>query len=414
MKKKFVQKILKLVYLVFLISFMFVIINFQKNEVLNNSKDFDNLFLVNQGIFEENCRKIYNFYLMDYCYTVIESCNNIKDSISSYYCNRLNMRPHMWSFVVTHRDFENISGFINYNSLVREITIQPKLIQKLDLCSQKFTGKFQEQCKFFVGFGLIEQLPNNLNSFSNFCLNFNSIQWTSECYYLIADELTYLNNSNYLKNISKLCYASNQAYDYSCYHHTAINMPLDHIKSYCGYADVLYKEQCYEGYGYKLGFDNDLSSLGLNIEICNDLVEYNDSCVIGLIQSISTYSKDDKQNFYLESCKQIPDQYRNLCYQQYGHDYAFFETLGIVEYCSIVEDNYVEDCFFGIGTGLDMIAKSNLDIAINICKETNTSLVNQNYCLKGVLWQLGRYGIKDNSCELFPIEFKTECNQRVI
>jgi hypothetical protein len=384
------KKLLIVFFMTVLISF--ISFEFYNHNNINNNNNLDFKEIYNKT-FDKECIKISNPYF-------------------SYFCNRLSYRPHMWSFIANNKIKDNMGGICKnkrgYDQLY--CTIHKSLEENnFEYCEFISNDKFKEECNFYFLIKNLNDIKKNYNLYFDYCGKFSNSFWKSECYYVIADELTLLNNSDYFEQINYACSKSDEYNYYSCHGHSAILMDIKLAEEFCESVPFDKKSFCYEGYGFKLGMEMNHSYEKVESEC--ELIDQKNACFEGFFQSLSNKNTNNRPKFIFDTCKLVDQDKKEICYFYYG---KFLNNLIIEENFEINQDNYCEkipieyqeDCHIGFSYGLDMTTKNSIVDSINICKRSKFSKI----CMKGILKQIKRYNINDdNICYEFLDELKQEC-----
>lgn len=347
------------------------------------------------------------------------------------------MRPHMWRFITRPYQVKNsqlllidkcnhLVGydklFCNYNSIIlmKEIDVKNK-------DCEKFSNELiQGECKFLVEISAISNLESNTKNMTlsllDFCQNISSSAWKSECYFLLADELSYLSDfENYLDLMYIACNQSNRVNEYGCLDHVAINLPQEYIKEFCKFAKGDYKNKCYKGYGYKLGTNLTKNEFMNAYDKCAKLEnELLSGCVDGLLWSISNTNAKKRKQF--DYCKLIPIEFSSVCYTKYGSNFHTFKnyinsTINIKDYCSKVPINFTKYCFKGIARGFDESLRFDIQKGVDECAKFENKYRNE--CFSELLRQFD-FDFNINSedviikCNIFPLEFQEKCKSKIM
>jgi hypothetical protein len=446
------KKYLKIVLIILFIGilFCFTIMNLFSNNIIfqKNICNFKfNLYkrdLCLLNIVEDKesidiCEDINKESIKNYCYLIHDKCEFILNNNYNYLCQRMKIRPHMWGFIKKPREIK-INEFSEINECNKKksydklyciynlIDSRNNITFGMHVCNEFNDELINGECMFQLQISQIFNLNINtskkINFFNGFCKNIKNPAWRSECFFLLADELSYLdNNYNYLKEISNSCSNSNLANSFGCFNHVAINLPLKHIKNFCSFAKENERENCYYGYGYKIGTNMSLNKLNESLKICKKLSEnLSSNCVVGMIWSLSTTNVNDKMKFFLNACEIISYEYKEICYHRLGYSFNILKDSSglndINKYCSYVPKKYSKNCIKGYAEGLDLTKKFNLKLEIQEC--LNVEKLYQEDCIMQLIYQINfqKYYINITKqltkCDLFPLKYQNICKKNML
>ncbi len=361
----------------------------------------------------KSCKNIENNLVRDICYLNLnmqdsfaidyskENCYSIEDSYLQYICLRIGIRPHMLEFM-TKKDskieFENFleeckkyeqdyslyCTYLNAANLARTDFYKAK-----EICNKIVDKKLVSECNFYMIMPIVLNIKENISETIHLamdsCSNISDSQWRSECYYLLADELSLLDNKVHFKNISEACMQSQVAKDYFCFHHVALLISVKNVEEFCNLVEKTGKPSCYVGLGNSFGIYFN-GSLNNAIEKCKNIPdEYKLSCFKGLSDFIG-------QNFGhnisigIEKCNQFPEDFRKYCFDSLGEfvgqhlNYDFI--LGNKE-CNKLAIDFREIC------------KKELSQSIGF-------YLGHAYLDDNIIYAI-------NKCNKIPIEFRDSC-----
>lgn len=421
-KNIFLISLVLLFMIIILISFSSFIFRY-KNEVVE-----DNEYM--------NCNSLQNNSKDIFCNFQKQECEKISISEFSYFCERLKFRPHMWAFINNPNDisFVNSSegycseyeGYEKFYCIINLaiINFSMKNHDKESICTSILDERLRGECKFYLSINsipsLIENIDEVFNQFYDFCSGFVNPSWKSECFYLIADELSLNSNSTeYFSMIEKSCAKSDNSRFYFCFNHNAILLKEKSL-AFCKYIAHEKKEMCYEGYGFILGTNTTATDINYLLKRCSE-TNYEESCFDGVLQSIQISNLNNNPEFFISYCDIIPDDYKNQCYQYYGSMYMGFKKIDEIVvnhniHCSKIPEEYRSYCYLGYGNSLDLFTKANLVESVQICAMSDEAYIS--YCYYGIIEVIGRYletsdEAGKNLCTSFPLEYLNKCLDRI-
>jgi hypothetical protein len=382
-----------------------------------------------------HCLDLESESIVNFCLLENEQCDLITDSFQRYNCMRMIQRPHMWAFISNPTtlkfDSKSLKGncknendFETFKCIVSQALIEKNDSLSWEVCSKFNQISLQGECQYFLMIKYISTLELKTRSkivqINKQCNLIKYLNWKSECFYLLADELTLLSDyTNYLNEINVACDDSTNVVDYSCYSHVVFNMELVDIQDFCSILSQKYLPECYRGYGHKIGSVLEFWQIPQITIECEKLEQDKQikSCIEGLISTREISVPTDLRK-YKGLCYNIKLKYKSTCYELFGKALMtiidqddFYDSTYSFE-CETVPEDYKEECYFGFALSLDQMTKSNIDEAIEIC-----NLINEEYsliCFKTLISQLNRYshyGYESNEllCSKFSEILYDEC-----
>ncbi|MEK6916199.1 MAG: hypothetical protein AABW92_00490, partial [Nanoarchaeota archaeon] len=159
------------------------------------------------------CNGINGKWTRDYCYLEYNQCEFIDDFNLQYQCNRIKMRPHMLAFISKSSDVSEdtfvdidecieLKGYNRLNCIYGQALYISKenFTEGVELCKQFENELYSGECEYFLVLSLMPYLSINtdetISYIMDYCKDIKNPSWGSECYFLLADELSYLSNSD--------------------------------------------------------------------------------------------------------------------------------------------------------------------------------------------------------------------------
>lgn len=384
------------------------------------------------------CHYIDSKFLKDYCYLKHKKCDFISNQYYNYMCQRMQIRPHIWSFIIKPRNVNDsrlfslnecdlLNKYDRLHCIYSEAINEQKKQNNFSLCNIFNDTFLRGECKFYVQISKISKLNTNpqerISTFMSECNNISNPSWKSECYFLLADELSWNNDYlNYLNEIDLACKNSKENFDYFCTSHVLSYLSQNEILDFCENISSD-KNQCYEAYGFRVATDISKEDPKLIINKCTALV--NDKathCIIGSIINIGLVKNVERPSYLLNYCNILPNEYKSRCYKEYGINYEFYMPKDlnfhqINEYCLLVPLNYIVDCYSGFGLNLDIKTESSIVHSVESCMKIKQSY--QDICFSSLVNQFIQFSKKDSqndltSCDLFPERFRSLCKNELL
>ena len=259
------------------------------------------------------------------------SCLPIDDPWIQYVCVRLHkMRPHMGKFMSKRpvriealppdlpEECDQYDGyhrlFCTY-SLVADLS-KSDMNAALGICNRISDEKLRGECKFFIAIpiaiGIEEETEKKIATLMDFCQEVSNPSWKSECYYLLADELTWKMSIEDIEEIARACEASVEARDYVCPDHVVQMMPRESGILFCEAIDEQNKPSCWYGWGYERERDRFRSNDAFT-DPCEDVpTEWRKDCWDGFGLSAAEQFSDDTPGG-IERCQALPEGRREAC-----------------------------------------------------------------------------------------------------
>ncbi len=355
------------------------------------------LFII-KYYFEKNpsikCQIFTDIHKRDMCYFGTDNANMlsenyifISDPYLQYVSQRLRYRPHMIPFLVNKKNvtffkssLESCNKYDKYNKLYcvyKYVAFNAKnsLNKSKDICNEVNNSNLIDGCIFFIAasysLSLYENTSEKIEAISNLCNETKNELWKAECFYVIADGLSMIEQSNeYYEEISLLCKKSTEIKDFLCFDHLAFALfqtsGYNQSKRFCELVDKKYKEECIQGIGFYFGIstNNETSSL------CKDFKnnEYA-SCLTGLSKAIAL-RQDISPSKKISMCVLLPSTHKDFCFNKMMQ----LETLetSFLRYndCNLFPENYSEICFSNF--------KKKLGIKFYLAKFFNMSPLELN------------------------------------
>lgn len=175
------------------------------------------------------------------------------------------------------------------------------------------------------------------------------------------------------------CFKFNHSYGLICFFgfgkRAGISESFDELTRCDSIADKLSREWCYRGFGRGLivRYSEDIS---LALNVCNSLsnTDYIPHCLVGVSEGLGDFILDTQNiSFVLDKCYNL-SEFNSYCYERIGkvavtnlYTYDFSKAVNI---CDILEKDFREPCFMGIGKGLGEQFLYNSSIASMKCEES--------------------------------------------
>lgn len=362
-RKDFFSKylILTFIFLIFAIAglFIYTSIIFEKYSVPNEEKSMhDDSLILNDKIFSVWDRG------------VKDSCNDIDDPYLKYMCLRLRIRPHMSEFM---------SKNVSYSLLA-------------SIAKNTDTGScLSDECKYYSMlpyFVRLSQDYNKVDYLINECEKIEDSSWRSECYYTIADELTFVSDKSFdgkYKLLAELCSKSTKASDYLCFNHVAMLLSPDEGRRFCAeVSDVIQKEECFFGVGAGIAGDN--IDMNIIMSECNKEEQHSFFCFKGAYDYIESKLLTDTVDVaeYTGVCNSFISPFAERCLLKLSHQLVNDENS-----CREIPLEYQKYCLGDSDDSMSMDCVDN-DQELDYDYSTCMAFVSQNlsYCLD----QEDRYG----------------------
>lgn len=435
-QNKYISKFRKgILYIIFL---FLVLFSGYKLIINGNNEKFTKTCILNAKTIESNsCDDVIGIRNSDYCNFFKRDCYKIEDISTKYVCNRLRSRGHMSSFInkpieLCTQDLPNIAECSNDDKNDKYKCLINLAIQKFSLdesasekvCSKIRNSNLRGECKFYLIINYIPKLilypEKYYNSINDFCSEIVNPSWKSECFYLMADELTLNSIGNESFDlIINACIQSDDSFQYACFNHNA-QLMKDRGKDFCNSVPEDKKDYCFSGYGFYQGDKLLNESLMKLIELCKD-TKYVKSCMTGVISSISLIPSINRTTFFLNTCIKMPKEFKESCFFGFGKLLTILQieeniSINQTQHCNLVPNEYKGICHQGFVDRSDRLPNTNLNKALELCEDS--SLEFRSYCYQGILDQFEKYVNKGNIekkelCNLFPIEYLESCKNNL-
>ena len=393
---------------------------------------------IEQDICFFNDAVIYNIY--DNCRSFKEcpTCSSIEDPYLKYMCNRFPYRPHMFAFTTT-----GISEKIEETSIIPECNHLRKkdnmlctyssiakigksnLTQSFLLCNKFNNENFVDECKFFSLFNLAKEVkfePNKISkNYKPYCESFSNFFWKSECYFLFADEFSFLeNNDEYIDEIYYACNESTNSHDFQCFDHVAHNLPIQAIPKFCNQVSVEHQCLCQETYGFLLGMSNS-NNFNNGMINCSNLLNNCSrySCFAGLFLNLNDSNLINEVEFAISLCKEQKEDAKIDCFSGLGTSFGDKNSIQledpdkINDVCNIFPNEYRDSCYTGMYFRLVNYYKDDLQGMLDLCNEMPINQKSSCYNALGrnlAWWSFGRnFKEEEEKCNLVPEEQIKHC-----
>lgn len=386
---------------------------------------------------EQNVEQIRNSYLLeDLLQWNSDKCELIDDIYLRAVCLRKQRyRPHMNMFVTTAKassikqqnfDDDKCPGFEDdYSKLVCRYVNAAYYAKKEpekahELCHRLQDEKLVGECSFYVAVSLVmslaEDTGSKINQLMDFCGKIKNPNWRSECYFLLADELAFLELADtYLDAIVSACKHSENARDFGCFSHVAMILPYETQKQFCNIVARKAMPGCYWGMGSSFLIDSD--DVNRSIERCGSIAEQplRSFCLGGL----SHYAGIDflrmrdgaMASQLINKCMSLPlaDHFKKPCVLGLGIRWGFsMSAAGGVKNCLGVAKEYRTVCFQGLSQGLPYKG-GGFQTFLDECAVFPEDY--QDVCFEYAVKTMGIWNRQENKniCGSFPSRFWKKC-----
>ncbi len=275
-------------------------------------------------------------------------CHSLTDPYLAYICLRVSYRPHMRLFVTSefHYSFYNMDQpkleslpvvegcgsnepllnlFCTYSKVAHLARQDEKRANSI--CDMFEDDCLKGECEFYRAISAVMALSENLTSARDYlfdhCEEINHSWWKSECFFLLADELSQLKEPD-IQDIVLACERSSDIEpSFLCFNHLAYSMASERALAFCNAVrgNERYKRECILGLFPELG-GSIFESMPSAITACLDLSEdYQKYCfrAIGNRVYEGLYDPDKEANkglnrsTMLELCGLMPQKYEYDC-----------------------------------------------------------------------------------------------------
>jgi len=341
------------IIMIFVTILFFVI---KTNNIFNPKPHYDNTFSsVTQDVSymeEKNCGEIHNIYIKFVCLRRTTGRPHINLFITK---NTTSLNFNISSISQSCSIFDQYPAFYCIYTEAAELSMT-NMGDALNECNKIPDTQKRNECMFYIEISQISEISKNteekIEFLMNYCDSFIDQDWKSECYFLIADELTFLDSESYLKNIAIACNKSYTARDYYCFHHQVFHMPLEISIEFCDLIDQKHKERCYMAFGHTLGD----RSMNKNINVtreCNKLnKEFRYNCYKGLGNGFASYYVENPI-LGIDNCNQLNKEHSSICMEGLSIQTGLMTqgnfSEGIVWCSSLPEEKYIKRCYRGFG-----------------------------------------------------------------
>lgn len=396
------------------------------------------------------CENISNILLKDICYFLaitggdsiidIKSSTNSCDLIKNIYlgslCRRLGYRPHMLIFITTklsniQNDFNNIVSDCHFSDKIHNLfciyayvagIAKDHLFEAKKICNKLNESQLIEECKYYIAstftFNMDENTSNKILIIEELCKEIIDLNWRSECYYVLADELA-LQTTNYLEKINTACSNSSLAKDYNCFNHVLYLLPPENTIKYCNLIEESRKNDCYKTYARILEGQNEEK-----VVACAKVpVSYKNSCYVGIGEGAASHIKDTYISNNLldlsssEICGRVEEKYVSNCLNGFYSTIADSIVTNVsyrVSICINIPAEYQKGCYYSIfNSNIKYMKYSKTSINYtSLCKEIPVKYANECYETCGE--DVGTRFVDNASaiiseCNKFPNEYRNKC-----
>ena len=367
------------------------------------------------GEFTADCAQLDQSFLGDLCYfehslsqdlylgsssDSTASCDSIENPYLAYSCSRILGRPHMGEFATLGNLEADTSipdiigecnGFAGHPKLFcvylhAASFARSNLSKAKRICSAFEDEMLIGECEYYISsslaMGLAEDMPGTVGLIMDFCEEVSYPLWQSECYYVLADELALLEESD-LGDIALACRKSSDAHNYWCNHHVVFEMSPERAKNFCNLVNEDDKSNCILGLGESLTarFIDNISQV---IQACNETkLQFRKYCFEGMGRRL--HDSGQGIPWRIEQCNKSPPEFRGGCLNILGEKIGYFAT--------------------------------NVTVGLEECELL--SLENRELCLYELSWRAGEKVLYDvplamEECESFPAELREKCSQDLL
>lgn len=294
-----------------------------------------------------------------------ELCLLLEDPHLQYLCGRTYYRPHLKEFLLlpdselqmtvesAFEDCTNLSPYETFmcTSLQASYVIRNDNKTAIDICTSFGNERLESECMFMLAIGNLEVLNENITRgidfFNTFCKTIDHPSWRAECYYVLADELSFrLIGSN--EDIAQACVESYKSVDYSCIDHVGrILMSADRTRELCTLLKGKQKHECYFTFGLLWGY--------LNPGTWETTIAESESVPAG-------YEEDYLSGLSVAFCENI-----GLCGDTTPRERGNLSLW--IQVCEAYPSEFQSACFEGLGFKINGDLGESLDIWKGICQE---------------------------------------------
>ncbi|MBI2134857.1 hypothetical protein HYU09_02625 [Candidatus Woesearchaeota archaeon] len=326
---------------------------------------------------EDYCRQINDNLIKDACYLslIVEGiynssyiCSELDNRYLQYVCLRISPRPHMKEFISKRSVTKDIDiqgmDCQDYNRFNKVVCLYVKAAENAktnlskaeSLCDSISNKTIRDECYFYIITSLIIG-SNNISKKKEFlidyCQDIKTNNWKSECFYVIADELSFQKPDGFIKGAADACLNSTKYKDFKCYNHVALNLNFNEGNQFCNFADESNKISCYVGIGHNLAINfNDYNEAFGECRKINN--KFNETCLITYAAKtgalIVKWEKDlVKAN---ENCLKLPKKYDSICFIGIGNEASKlfnFQISKILDNIELIREEHKKDFAVGVG-----------------------------------------------------------------
>lgn len=336
-----------------------------------------------------------------------EVCALLVDPYLKFVCARLGLRPHMLEFITSTRlsegqdahprleacsDLDDYSHlFCIYSSVAAETNRDME--EAKGICEQFQNDLLVGECTFFIATAEVMDIPRNasavISTLMQLCGELSHPSWRSECFYVLADELSLLSPTDHLDDIADACQHSVDAVEYfNCFDHVALYLPEGLVLDFCSLLDDRYATNCVFGYGRSLGEDWNISFTTASYRCRKFGENLWETCMSGWSNAVALRHSLFNIEKGIEACEDLPE-----------------------------EERFRERCFEGLATVVVEQFKWNASLAVATCELFPDE--HEDICFGTVtnaeFWRL-RFGgfSSEEDCRPFPEKYREDCLQSLV
>jgi len=303
------------------------------------------------------------------------TCLSIADPYLAYVCLRLTYRPHMRLMLTSdyYYKFYNQEPELLRTPLPGCAVVEPMLALPCfysrvgllaqenataarSLCDALEGDRIIGECEFYVAVSIVMSLRDDYNGtrdrLLHFCEGIGYPKWKAECFYLLADELAVMDESD-VKDIVMACEKSSSiSPDFLCFHHLAgIGMTPERAVAFCNaVVNRTDKLDCLRGIFPEVGRP-DFDRMASIISGClNVSAEYRKYCFRGIgmrlfermYNPVGGGSGGSDVLSAMERCRGMPLEFEYDCL--YGAWVRSIEEVQEIPGCTHFPQKYLQRC----------------------------------------------------------------------
>ncbi len=397
-----------------------------------NNPNLDNTINNTMNSFTFDCQDIRNGLKKDLCYKdklifqlrssgpldeAEVSISYIQNPYIKRICNRIIDRPHMVEFIT-----KNISAEEDYYQIhtifLEAIKYGKKNVSKVkeicDLENEALAG----ECQYYVMTSLSlnkSSIESNIKDYKNFCSEIKDKNWRSECFFLLADEISKTKEPN-LKIIDELCTLSSTSKYFGCHDHVVYLLESNKTELFCNITNKEFKKDCYGGLGgtYYINKKNE------SFALCNTS-GFRNFCFEGIFGIMLSYNEDMKID--LNYCKSLEDKnLSDLCFIKIARHGWFEDRMeNTHELCEDFPEKYKEECILGYIYYLSEYLLLDIEEGVKKCSEISVNSTtfkdkHSNFCYNLLLTEIlmSEFYNDPKVCDKLPDKYSEECKEKML